>query len=89
MRITVAIYAPMIYTAPCVMLLIRAASITRASGRGLGPGNQDFSGPVKWHQADRQVPFGAKKVEISRANSLPLAQVMDAACIKTIMHRAV
>jgi hypothetical protein len=29
-----AIYATMIYTAPCVMLLMRAASITRASVRG-------------------------------------------------------
>ncbi len=32
-------------------------SITRASGRGLGPGNQDFLGPVKWHGAIRQVPL--------------------------------
>ncbi len=36
-----------IYTAPSVMLLIRAASITRASGRGLGPGNLDFFGPCE------------------------------------------
>jgi hypothetical protein len=33
------IYARKIYTAPCVMLLMLAASFTRASGRGLGPGN--------------------------------------------------
>ena len=32
-------YAPMIYTALCIMLLMRAASITWASGKGLGPGN--------------------------------------------------
>ncbi len=55
------IYAPMIYTAPCVMLLMQAASITWASGRGLGPGNRKFLGPVKWHRADRRVPFWAKK----------------------------
>ncbi len=66
-----AIYAPLIYTAPCVMLLMRAASITRASGRGLGPGNWEFSGPVKWHRTDWRVPFGAKKVEISRAQPPP------------------
>jgi hypothetical protein len=39
-------------------------SITRASGRGLGPGNRDF----------RRVPFGAKKVDISKgpiASHLP------------------
>jgi hypothetical protein len=29
----ITIYAPMIYTAPCVMIFMRAASITRASGR--------------------------------------------------------
>ncbi len=32
--------------------------ITRASGRGLGPGNWEFLGPVKWHRADRRVPLG-------------------------------
>jgi hypothetical protein len=51
----------MIYTAPCVMLLMRAASITWTSGRGLVPGNREFLGPVKWHRADRRVLFGAKK----------------------------
>ncbi len=40
----IAIFAPMIYTALCVM---RAASITRASGRGLGPWNRDFFGPCE------------------------------------------
>jgi len=43
--------------APCVMLLMQAAFFTPASGRGLGPGNRDFFGPVKWHRADRRVPF--------------------------------
>jgi hypothetical protein len=33
-------------------------SITRASGRGLGPGNREFLGPVKWHRADREVASG-------------------------------
>jgi hypothetical protein len=42
------------------MLLKRAASITRASGRGFGPGNRDFFGPVNWHRA-RRVPFGTQK----------------------------
>jgi hypothetical protein len=36
-------------------------SITRGSGRGLGPGIQEFLGPVKWHRADRRVPFGSQK----------------------------
>jgi hypothetical protein len=38
-------YAPMIYTAPSVILLMGAASIMRASGRGLGPGNLKIFGP--------------------------------------------
>ncbi len=40
LRQFLAIYVPMIsiYMASCVMLLVRAASITRASGRGVGPG---------------------------------------------------
>jgi hypothetical protein len=42
-----AIYAHMIYTAPCVTLLMRAVSITRASVRGMGPGNRDFFGPCE------------------------------------------
>jgi hypothetical protein len=43
---------------------------TRASLRGLGPGNQDFLGSVKWHRG----PLG--KCHLG-ANPLPLAQVMD------------
>ncbi len=46
-------------------------SITRASGRGLGPGNQDFFGPYEMassHQAS--AVWGPKK-----SNQLPLALV--------------
>ncbi len=32
-------------------------SITRGSGRGLGPGISSFLSPVKWCRADGQVPF--------------------------------
>jgi hypothetical protein len=35
-------------------------SITRASGKGLGPGNRDFLGPVKRHRAVRRVHLGPK-----------------------------
>jgi hypothetical protein len=35
----------MIYTAPCVMLLMRATQLREQVVRGLGPGNQDFFGP--------------------------------------------
>ncbi len=50
----------MIYTAPCVMLLMRAASITWASGWGITLEIASFLGPVKWHRADMRVPFGSQ-----------------------------
>jgi hypothetical protein len=33
-------------------------SITRGSGRGWALEFSSFLGPVKWHRADRRVPFG-------------------------------
>jgi hypothetical protein len=56
---TALIYASMIFTAPCVIILMRAASITCASGKGFGP--------VKWHRADRRVPFGHSWASASRS----------------------
>ncbi len=32
-----------------------------ASGRGGGLEMESFLGPLKWHRADRRVPFGAQK----------------------------
>ncbi len=43
-----------------------------------------FLGPVKWHQPDRQVPFGAQKTQEFQASPLPLAQVMDVHASKTL-----
>jgi hypothetical protein len=40
------IYAPMIYTALSIMFRMRI-SITRARGRGLGPGIREFFGPCE------------------------------------------
>jgi hypothetical protein len=52
----------MTYRAKYVKKLFDADnSITRASGRGLGPGNRDFLGFVKGHKAVRGVSFGAQK----------------------------
>jgi hypothetical protein len=88
--IDVAIYAPMTYTSLCVMLLMRAASITRASGRGLGPGNRDFFGPCEMASSRKvRVILGPKKSRFPGPNPRPLAQVMDAARIKSITHRDV
>ncbi len=56
-----AIYAHMTYTAPCVILFVRAAFITRASGKGWALEIETFLGPVEWHRADGRVAFEPKK----------------------------
>ncbi len=47
------IYTPMIYTAPCVMVLMRADTFCEQVGGGLALEIESFLGPVKWHRADR------------------------------------
>jgi hypothetical protein len=79
----------MIYTAPCVMLLMRAASITWANGRRLGPGNLEFFRPqmalAYWLDAFSHL----KNSRFPGHNPLTLALVTDAARSKTITHGAV
>jgi hypothetical protein len=49
LALIITIYAPMMYTAPCCMhnVLDACISITRGSGRGLGPGIREFFGPCE------------------------------------------
>ncbi len=54
-------HAPMIYIALCIMFWMRAYPLLGEVGGGLGPGIREILGPVKWHRADRRVPFGAQK----------------------------
>jgi hypothetical protein len=58
------------------MLLVRAASITWANGRGLGLEIENFLGPVigECHLVPKK---------------FPLALIKDAACIKSITHTTV
>jgi hypothetical protein len=51
----------MIYTAPCIMFWMRAYPLQGQVGGGWALEFESFLGPVKWHQADRQVPFVAQK----------------------------
>jgi hypothetical protein len=51
----------MIYTALCVMFLMRADTLRGEIGGGWPLEIKSFLGAVKWHRADRRVPFGAKK----------------------------
>jgi hypothetical protein len=79
------IYAPMIYTAPCLMFLMRADTLRGQVGGGWALEISSFLGPVKWHRADRRVPFshlGPKKLEISRAQPHPTCPSNGSARIK-------
>jgi hypothetical protein len=51
-------YAPMIYTALCIMFWMRAYSLLRQGGGGWALEFESFLGPVKWHRANMRVPFG-------------------------------
>ncbi len=53
------IYAPVIYTAPCIMFWMGAYTLRGEVGGGWALEFPSFLGPVKWERADRRVPFGA------------------------------
>jgi hypothetical protein len=96
-----AIYAPKIYTGPCIMFWIRAYPLRGEVGGGWALKIESFLGPVKWHRANRRVPFGAqgtrchftrpKKPRFPGPNPLPLALVQEIqhVRIQNIMHGAV
>ncbi len=66
------------------MLLMRAASIPWANGRGMGPENFDFLSPNALAYWLDDISQGPKKSRFPGPNPLSLAQVMDAARIKSI-----
>jgi hypothetical protein len=53
----------MIYTAPSVMFLMCADPLRWQVGGGWALEIKSFLRPVKWHQADWRVPFGAQKTQ--------------------------
>ncbi len=57
----------MIYTAPYVMLLMRAQINYEGKSEGLGPGNRDFLGPVKCHRGSRSSFLSESVHELSKA----------------------
>ncbi len=68
--ICITIYAPMIYTALCVMFLMRADTLFGQVGGGWALEIESFLGLVKWHRADRRVPFGGQKTREDSQNIL-------------------
>jgi hypothetical protein len=58
----------------------------RASGRGLGPDNQDFLGPCEMASSGQvSAIWGSKKSRLPGPNTLPLAQVIDLHASKTLL----
>jgi hypothetical protein len=57
----------MIYTAPYVMLLMRANPLRGQVGVGWAQEIETFLGPVKRHRAVRRVPFGDLDLPASKA----------------------
>jgi hypothetical protein len=53
----------MIYTAPCIMFWMRAHPLLGQVGGGWALEFKSVLGLVKWHRADRRVPFGAEKTQ--------------------------
>ncbi len=53
----IAIYTPMIYTAPCILFWMRAYPSRGQVGGGWALEIESFLGPGKWHRADRREPF--------------------------------
>ncbi len=48
--VVLAIYAPMIYTAPCIMFWMRAYPLRGEVGGGWALEFESYLGPVKWHR---------------------------------------
>ncbi len=71
-------YAPMIYTALCIIFWMCAYPLLGEVGRGLGLGIPKFFGP-QMELANRLVPIsqGPENSGIPGPNPLPLPHVMD------------
>jgi hypothetical protein len=69
------------------MVWMRAYPLRGEVGGGWALEFERFFGPVKWHRADRRVPFGAQKLENSRAQIPPTSSSNGYARIQNIMHK--
>ena len=49
------------------MFLMRSDPLRGQVGGGWALEIESFLGPLKWHRADRRVPFGAQKIKFFRA----------------------
>ncbi len=75
------IYVPMIYTAPCTMFRMRAYPLQGQVGGGWALEFESFLGPVKWHRADRRVPFHSHPKHYAQG-------CINHRCIGGFMHKS-
>ncbi len=54
-KFVLTIYAPVIYTRPCIMFWRRGYTLRGEVGKSWALEFPSFLGPVKWHRADRQL----------------------------------
>ncbi len=89
LRARITNYAPMIYAAPCVMFWMCAYPLRGQVGGGWALEFESFLGPVKWHRADRRVPFGAQKTREFQAQPEHYAPgCIYHRCIGRFMHKS-
>ncbi len=82
-----AIYALMIYTAPCVMFLMRADPLRGQARGGWALEIKIILGLWNGIEAIGKCHLGPKNTRFPGPNPLPLAQVMDMSASKIIKHR--
>jgi hypothetical protein len=71
-----------------IMLLMQANPLRGQVGRSWALEIKTFLGPVKWHRAVRQVPFGAQKSrDFQGPTPLPLPQVMDLPASQALINQ--
>jgi hypothetical protein len=84
-----AIYGPMIYTAPYVIVLMRADTLRGQVGGGWALEIETFLSPVKWHWAIRPVPFWAQRTQNFQGQPPPTCPSKGFTHIKSIKYRAI
>ncbi len=83
------IYAPMIYTAPCIRFLMRADTLCGEVGVGLALEISSFVGPCEIARAYRRAQFGAQKTRDFQRQPHPTSPHNVSAQIKNLKHGAV
>jgi hypothetical protein len=72
------------------MFWMRTYPLRGEVGGGWALEFESFLGPVKWHRADRRVPFGAQKTQEFQGLTPSRTSLSNGyACIQNIVHSVV